>query len=93
MFSACVWRLALLVFVLAVVSGCGYHTVNSAVHLPGNVRTLAIPAFKNNTQSYHHPGGLTEAVIREFTSRSSYRIVSGEMRTRTRRCAERLRVS
>lgn len=63
---------------LLLVSGCGYHTVNSAVHLPGNVRTLAIPAFKNNTQSYHTQAVFTEAVIREFTSRSSYRIVSGE---------------
>lgn len=59
-------------------SGCGYHTVNSAVHLPGNVRTLAIPSFKNNTQSYHTQAVFTEAVIREFTSRTSYRIISGE---------------
>jgi hypothetical protein len=59
-------------------SGCGYHTVNSAVHLPGTVRTLAIPSFRNNTQSYQTQAVLTEAVIREFTSRTSYRIVSGE---------------
>jgi outer membrane lipopolysaccharide assembly protein LptE/RlpB len=60
------------------VSGCGYHTVDSAVHLPGTVRTLAIPSFRNNTQSYHTQAVFTEAVIREFTSRSSLRIVSGE---------------
>jgi outer membrane lipopolysaccharide assembly protein LptE/RlpB len=69
---------ALLFASLLLLSGCGYHTVNSAVHLPGTVHTLAIPAFKNNTQSYQTQAIFTEAVIREFTSRSSYRIVSGE---------------
>ena len=58
--------------------GCGYHSVNSAVHLPSTVHTLAIPAFKNNTQSYQTQAIFTQAVIREFTSRTSYRIVSGE---------------
>ena len=61
-----------------VLSGCGYHTVNSAVHLPSNVRTLAIPSFRNNTQSFQTQAVFTEAVIREFTSRTAYRIVSGE---------------
>lgn len=62
----------------AFVSGCGYHTVNSAVHLPSNVRTLAVPAFKNNTQSYHTQAVFTEAVIKEFNSRTSYRVISGD---------------
>lgn len=59
-------------------SGCDYHTVNSAVHLPSNVHTLAIPAFKNNTQSYRTQAVFTQAVIREFNSRSTLRIVSGD---------------
>lgn len=59
-------------------AGCGYHTVNSAVHLPGNVRTLAVPAFKNNTQSYHTQAVFTQAVIQEFTSRTAYRVISGD---------------
>jgi len=63
---------------MLLLSGCGYHTLTSAAHLPGNVRTLAIPSFKNNTQSYHTQAAFTEAVIREFTDRSSLRIVSGE---------------
>jgi len=67
-----------LVGALLILSGCGYHTVNSAVHLPSTVHTLAIPAFRNNTQSYHTQAVFTEAVIREFTSRTSYRIVTGE---------------
>lgn len=59
-------------------SGCGYHTLNSAAHLPSTVRTLAIPSFKNNTQSYLTQAVFTQAVIREFNSRSSLRVVSGD---------------
>ncbi|HUB17479.1 MAG TPA: LptE family protein [Acidobacteriaceae bacterium] len=71
-------RFALFSGLMLLLSGCGYHTLTSAAHLPGNVRTLAIPSFKNNTQSYHTQAAFTEAVIREFTDRSSLRIVSGE---------------
>ncbi|HEX3660182.1 MAG TPA: LptE family protein [Acidobacteriaceae bacterium] len=69
---------ALLGAFLLASGGCNYHTVDSAVHLPSTVRTLAIPAFQNNTQSYHTQAVFTQAVIREFTSRTSCRIVSGE---------------
>jgi len=63
---------------LLLVSGCGYHTVNSAVQLPGAVHTLAIPAFQNRTQSYQTQAVFTQAVVREFSDRTSYRIVAGE---------------
>ncbi|HEX4008106.1 MAG TPA: LptE family protein [Acidobacteriaceae bacterium] len=63
---------------LMVCGGCGYHAVRSAVHLPGTVRTLAIPAFRNNTQSYQTQAVFTQAVIREFSNRTSYRIISGD---------------
>lgn len=63
---------------LVAVSGCGYHTVNAAVHLPRNVRVLAIPSFKNNTNSYQTQAVFTQAVIHEFNSRTAYRIVAGE---------------
>ncbi|HEX4064638.1 MAG TPA: LptE family protein [Acidobacteriaceae bacterium] len=59
-------------------SGCGYHSVNSAVHLPGNVRVLAIPSFKNATNSYQTQAVFTQAVIHEFNNRTSYRVVAGE---------------
>lgn len=63
---------------LLLLSGCDYHTANSAIHLPGDVHTLAIPSFKNTSQSYHTEAVFTQAVIKEFSSRTSYRIVSGE---------------
>jgi outer membrane lipopolysaccharide assembly protein LptE/RlpB len=72
-------RFAALLFApLLLIGGCGYHSVNAAVHLPSNARTLAIPAFGNNTQSYHTEAAFTQAVIREFTDRTSYHIVAGQ---------------
>jgi outer membrane lipopolysaccharide assembly protein LptE/RlpB len=52
------------------VSGCGYHTVGSAAHLPDTVHTLAVPVFKNKTQYYHTEIPMTQAVVREFTDRT-----------------------
>jgi outer membrane lipopolysaccharide assembly protein LptE/RlpB len=55
---------------LLAVSGCGYHTLGSAAHLPDTVHTLAVPIFKNKTQFYHTEVPMTQAVVREFTDRT-----------------------
>jgi hypothetical protein len=72
------WAVCLMLAPLLLLGGCEYHTVNGAVHLPTNARTLAIPAFRNNTQSYHTEAAFTQAVIREFSDRTSYHIVDSE---------------
>lgn len=70
-------RLAACLLAPLLLTGCDYHTVNSAVHLPSQARTIAIPSFHNSTQSYRTEAAFTQAVIREFTSRTSYHIVAG----------------
>ena len=76
------WRLflssgALLLLLCGVLlTGCGYHTAGRAVKLPTEVRTIAIPAFTNDTANYRIEQVLTTAVVREFTSRTNYHIVS-----------------
>jgi outer membrane lipopolysaccharide assembly protein LptE/RlpB len=57
-------------------AGCGYHTAGRAVNLPDNVQTISIPAFKNETTSYRIEQILTAAVVREFTTRTHYRILN-----------------
>jgi outer membrane lipopolysaccharide assembly protein LptE/RlpB len=59
----------LLAFALAP-TGCGYHTLGSATHLPDTVHTLSVPIFKNKTQFYHVEVPMTQAVVREFTDRT-----------------------
>ena len=57
-------------------SGCGYHTLGSAVHLPDSVHTLAVPIFKNKTQYYHTEVPMTQAVVREFTGRTRLKVAT-----------------
>ena len=66
----------LLTLALLLTTGCGYHAVGSASHLPQTVRTLAIPIFANSTQSFHTETAFTEAIVREFNTRTRYRIVT-----------------
>jgi outer membrane lipopolysaccharide assembly protein LptE/RlpB len=54
--------------------GCGYHTAGHAVQIPQNVKSIAIPAFKNETLTYHIEQMLTSAVVREFNTRTHYHI-------------------
>lgn len=62
--------------VMTVLAGCGYHTSNSAqIRLPSGIDTIAVPIFENKTQSYRAEQVLTGAVVREFMSRSPYRVV------------------
>jgi len=56
--------------------GCGYHTAGHAVTIPDNVRTIAIPAFVNQTQTFKIEQLLTAAVVREMITRTHYHVVN-----------------
>ena len=57
-------------------AACGYHTAGKAVTIPENVRTIAIPSFVNQTETYKIEQTLTAAVVREMVTRTHYRIVN-----------------
>ena len=56
--------------------GCGYHTAGHATRVPQDVKTIAIPAFRNETLTYHIEQMLTSSVVREFNTRTHYRILN-----------------
>jgi len=62
--------------ILIALSGCGYHTLGAATHLPPDVKTLAVPMFATHTEASVADTAMTEAVIREFAARSRFRVVS-----------------
>ena len=68
----------LLAFALAAplfaVSGCGYHTLGAATHLPPSVHTLAVPVFTTRTELNRTETVMTQAVIREFATRTRLRV-------------------
>jgi outer membrane lipopolysaccharide assembly protein LptE/RlpB len=67
--------LAVLVAPLAA-AGCGYHVAGHASQLPSEWKDIAVPAFKNDTTRYRIEQRFTQAVIREFITRTKYRVVT-----------------
>jgi outer membrane lipopolysaccharide assembly protein LptE/RlpB len=64
--------LALLALLCA---GCGYRVAGRTARLPSDWQTISVPAFKNDTTQYRIEQRLTEAVIREFITRTKYHII------------------
>jgi outer membrane lipopolysaccharide assembly protein LptE/RlpB len=60
------------------ISGCGYHRVGSATHIPANVRTIAVPVFATHAQAYHTEMAMTQAVVRELNTHTAYRVLGNE---------------
>ena|SRR5579871_155834 len=59
-------------------AGCGYHTLGAATHLPPDVKTLSVPVFANHTDSNGTNVAVTDAVIREFATRTRYQVTPSE---------------
>ena len=68
------WLAFLSILILS--TGCGYHTAGHAVQLPENVKTIAVPAFVNESSTYRIEQTLTSSVVHEFTTRSHYHILN-----------------
>ena len=64
------------VWAVAGMTGCGYHRVGAATHIPANVRTLAVPIFSSKVQGYNTETAFTRAVVRELNTRTSYRVLT-----------------
>lgn len=57
-------------------SACGYQTAGHAVRLPNTLHTVAVPTFTNKSEAYRVEQILTASVVREFNTRTQYRVVS-----------------
>jgi outer membrane lipopolysaccharide assembly protein LptE/RlpB len=57
-------------------AGCGYHTAGHTITIPDNVRTIAVPAFVNQTQTFKIEQLLTSAVVRELVTRTHYHVIN-----------------
>jgi len=66
----------LLLLAVFLTSGCGYRAGSQANRLPTQFQSIAVPAFVNQTQTYRVEQVLTSAVVREFLTRTRYRISS-----------------
>jgi outer membrane lipopolysaccharide assembly protein LptE/RlpB len=59
-------------------SGCGYHTLGAATHLPPDIKTISVPLFISRTEAYHTETVMTDAVIRELATRTRFRVIPTE---------------
>ncbi len=62
---------------MLLLAGCGYHQAGAATHVPPNVRTLAVPIFVSKVQAYNTETVFTRAVVRELSTRTNYRVLTG----------------
>jgi outer membrane lipopolysaccharide assembly protein LptE/RlpB len=69
-------RAGLLVINCLLITGCGYHTAGHTTTIPQDVRTIAVPAFVNQTQTFKIEQMLTAAVVRELVTRTHYRVLN-----------------
>jgi len=69
-------QIATLGVLLGGLSSCGYHVSGTGNVLAKNVQTIAIPAFGNITTGYKVTDLLSEAMTREFHSRTKYHITT-----------------
>jgi len=73
---ACLTIAALAALALLGLSGCGYHTLGAATHLPPDVKTLAVPMFATHTDASGAETAITQAVVREFATRTRFRVTT-----------------
>jgi outer membrane lipopolysaccharide assembly protein LptE/RlpB len=66
----------LLLAILTMLVGCGYHTAGHATRIPASVRTIAVPTFINQTQTYRIEQIFTRDVVREFLASTHYQIAN-----------------
>jgi hypothetical protein len=61
----------LLAVALALIVGvCGYKTAGKGQGLPASIKTVAVPVFKNSSQTYRVEQRFTNAVMEEITKRA-----------------------
>jgi outer membrane lipopolysaccharide assembly protein LptE/RlpB len=73
-----VLRLPSALLLLLPATGCGYHTMGSAAHIPESVHSVAVPFFENHTQFSHTEVALTEATVHELNTRTKLRVLPRE---------------
>jgi outer membrane lipopolysaccharide assembly protein LptE/RlpB len=66
------------VLMICLLTGCGYHRVGAATHIPVNIRTLAVPIFASKVQGFNTETAFTASVVRELNTRTSYRVVNDD---------------
>ena len=72
--AASLKTLAVIVSLVLLLPACGYRVGGQAALIPPDVKTIAIPIFKNETPQFKIEQEMTAAVTQEFIERTRYRV-------------------
>lgn len=64
-----------LILLLTALSSCGYHIAGKGGNMPGNITSISIPFFKNQTQKPDAETVITTALIDEFVKSKIVNVV------------------
>jgi len=67
-------KLFLLIFIVAILTGCGYKVSGKHSGLPNHVNIIAVPVFENKTKKFELSRIITRAVKTELIQQSDCRI-------------------
>lgn len=65
---------ALATFSILLTAGCGYHVADTASRLPPDIKTIAIPIFKNKSTRFRIEQKVSAAVMRAFIERTDFQV-------------------
>ncbi len=57
-------------------AACGYHVGGRGALLPPDIKTIAVPIFKNETAQFRIEQSLTSAVVEELIERTRFRVTT-----------------
>lgn len=63
-------------WVVLLAPGCGYQVAGRANALPPDIKTIAIPIFKNQSPQFKIEQTLTSAVVKELIERTQFRLTT-----------------
>lgn len=66
----------LLVLSAGLAAGCGYHVAGHSTVLPLQIRSIAVPAFRNGSMQNNVAESITAAITRELIQRTRYQITA-----------------
>jgi Lipopolysaccharide-assembly len=70
-----IWlALAALILFIVLFPACGYQVAGRSNSLPPDIRTIAVPIFKNTTSQFKIEQTLTSAVVQELIDRTEFRV-------------------
>lgn len=65
----------LIVGILFMLTGCGYHLAGTGSGLPDHITTIGLPIFVNNTQGYQVEQKITNSIQTVLIQRGKYKVV------------------